>query len=78
MAGLSERNRCELPMTQEQLGDATGLTSVHVNRTLKALAADGIVQRDRRFLSFSDWESISTVGDFSSLYLHVDQAPVPA
>src|ERR1700712_3417712 len=36
---IQDGEMCELPMTQEQLGDATGLTSVHVNRTLKGLEA---------------------------------------
>jgi CRP-like cAMP-binding protein len=39
--GLAEDYGYELPMTQEQLADAVGLTSVHVNRTLKALEAKG-------------------------------------
>lgn len=33
-----------LPLTQEQIGDATGLTFVHVNRVLSALRKEGIVQ----------------------------------
>ena len=72
-AGLEKGNGYELPMTQEQLGDAVGLTSVHINRTLKSLIAEGVVQRDRRHLSFSDWDRIRAVGDFSALYLHLDQ-----
>lgn len=32
-----------LPLTQEHIGDALGLTSVHVNRTLRALREDGIL-----------------------------------
>ena len=36
VAGLGGDGEYELPMTQEQLGDATGLTAVHVNRTIKA------------------------------------------
>jgi len=35
-------------MTQEQLADATGLTSVHVNRVLKSLEGDGLISRRRR------------------------------
>ncbi|RYF38033.1 MAG: Crp/Fnr family transcriptional regulator, partial [Cytophagaceae bacterium] len=42
-AGLMTGNRYELPMTQEQIGDATGLTPVHVNRTLQALRKDGLI-----------------------------------
>jgi CRP-like cAMP-binding protein len=73
-AGLDQGGRYELPMTQEQIGDATGLTSVHVNRTLRSLAEDGLVHRDKRYLSFTDWNAIKTVADFSALYLHLDQA----
>ena len=76
-AGLGDGASCELPMTQEQLGDAVGLTSVHVNRTLKALEADGVIQRNRRDISFTDWDLVRRVGDFSSLYLHLDQTPPP-
>ena len=74
VAGLGDGRSCHLPMTQEQLGDAVGLTSVHVNRTLKALADEGIIQRDKREVSFTDWERIRDAGDFSDLYLHLDQA----
>lgn len=35
-----------LPLTQEEIGDATGLTSVHVNRMMRALAEDGIIARN--------------------------------
>jgi CRP-like cAMP-binding protein len=75
VAGLPTDNGFEMPMTQEQLGDAVGLTSVHVNRTLKALEAEGIVQRSKRFVKFSDWNAMRAVGDFNPLYLHLDQAP---
>lgn len=72
-AGIDAGDGYELPMTQEQIGDAVGLTSVHVNRTLKSLEADGLIRRNKRYLSFKDWERIRTVGDFSALYLHLDQ-----
>src|SRR4051794_23333183 len=42
VAGLGEQSNYELPMTQEQLADATGLTAVHINRTLKALDTAGL------------------------------------
>jgi DNA-binding transcriptional regulator LsrR (DeoR family) len=72
-AGIAEHHRYELPMTQEQLGDAVGLTPVHVNRTLKTLASEGLINRDKRHIWFEDWEAIRAVGDFSALYLHLDQ-----
>ena len=72
-AGIGDGRSCDLPMTQEQLGDAVGLTPVHVNRTLKSLVEEGVIQRNKRDVSFHDWERIRRVGDFSDLYLHLDQ-----
>ena len=65
----------ELPMTQEQLGDALGLTSVHVNRTLRELERDGLLARTARSLSFPDWERLRQVAGFSPGYLHLKQKP---
>jgi CRP-like cAMP-binding protein len=73
VAGLAEEYRYELPMTQEQLADATGLTPVHVNRTLQGLAREGLIERSRRFVRIPDWESLRRVGGFSETYLHLDQ-----
>lgn len=76
-AGLGDGTICHLPMTQEQLGDAVGLTPVHVNRTLKALVEDGVIQRSKRDISFADSARVRAVGDFSELYLHFDQIETP-
>lgn len=61
----------ELPMTQEQLADATGLTSVHVNRVLKVLESEGLIVRNRRNIGFPDWRRLREVGDFNQRYLHL-------
>ena len=55
----------ELPMTQEQLADASGLTAVHVNRTLKSLANDGLIRREKRFVFIPDWEKLRAVAGFT-------------
>jgi CRP-like cAMP-binding protein len=73
--GLAPSGDCALPMTQEQLGDALGLTSVHVNRTLKGLEAEGAIRRDGRRIRFDDWERIRAIADFSPVYLHLDGTP---
>jgi DNA-binding Lrp family transcriptional regulator len=58
-------------MTQEQLADATGLTSVHVNRSLKALEQEGLIQRPNpRVIWIGDWRKLADAGDFDSNYLH--------
>jgi len=69
--GLADDKGFELPMTQEQLADATGLTSVHVNRVLKSLEADGLISRKRRNIHYDDWRALQDAGDFSRRYLHI-------
>jgi CRP-like cAMP-binding protein len=59
--GLAEDYGYHLPLTQEDLADALGLTPVHVNRTLKALSAKGLIARERRRVSFPDWERLRNV-----------------
>ena len=71
--GLGEQCQYELPMTQEQLADALGLTSVHVNRTLKTLAAEGLIERTNRSVRIPDWKKLAEIADFDSRYLHLDQ-----
>lgn len=69
-AGLGSPERFELPMTQEQIGDATGLTSVHVNRMLHELASDGVIVRNKREVEIADWARMCRVADFDAAYLH--------
>lgn len=73
-AGLGDETGYELPMTQEQLADATGLTSVHVNRTIKALQKEGLIERPNpRSIYIGDWRKLADAGDFDSNYLHMQQ-----
>lgn len=55
-----------------QLADATGLTPVHINRTLKGLEADGpIHRRHPRAIEIGDWRKLAKTGDCNSAYLHL-------
>ena len=72
-AGLASDRRYELPMTQEQLADATGLTPVHVNRVLKELGRLGLISRNKRAVEILDWDGLREIGDFSSRYLHHEE-----
>jgi CRP-like cAMP-binding protein len=71
-AGLASNHHYELPMTQEQLADAVGLTSVHVNRVLKQLGEAGLIDRDKRRIVIRDWQRMRDAGDFNERYLHHD------
>jgi CRP-like cAMP-binding protein len=61
----------KLPMTQAQIGDALGLTAVHVNRTIKGLIKDGLVTLDHRVITFPAWDTLKGEADFDSRYLHL-------
>jgi CRP-like cAMP-binding protein len=69
-AGLGSPDRFELPMSQEHIGDATGLTGIHVNRMLRQLTEDGIIARTQRTISIVDWDRMRRVADFDEAYLH--------
>lgn len=69
-AGLCDRHVYVMPLTQEQLADATGLTPVHVNRVLQGLRADGVLARDRGLVKIADWDQLARIGDFRATYLH--------
>jgi CRP-like cAMP-binding protein len=61
-----------LPLTQEHIADATGLTSVHTNRTIQALRREGLFSLASGRLVVHDWKALRSIGDFSELYLHRD------
>jgi CRP-like cAMP-binding protein len=59
-----------LPVTQEQLADAAGLTSVHVNRSLKALS--DVVSLKGGRAQIHDWAALAELGEFDATYLTSD------
>jgi len=71
VAGIGQSTSYDLPLTQEQLADAVGLTSVHVNRTLMRLEEEGHIRRERRNIQIDDWQKLAKVADFEPRYLHL-------
>lgn len=69
-AGLGPPERFDFPMTQSQIGDATGLTSVHVNRMLQELGDEGVIARSKREVEIIDWRRMRQIADFDQAYLH--------
>ncbi|WP_443027113.1 Crp/Fnr family transcriptional regulator [Sphingomonas sp. LB3N6] len=69
--GLSTGDVINIPMTQKQLGHATGLTSVHVNRMLKMLEADGLIVKVGRQLLIPSIAKLRNHVDFNARYLHL-------
>lgn len=74
LAGIDVGQGYDLPMTQEQLADATGLTAVHVNRMIKLLEAEGLISRTTpRAITVGDWKMLARAGDFDTGYLHLHE-----
>ncbi len=60
------------PLTQEQVADALGLTSVHVNRTMQQLRNDGVIATSNRTVTLPDVARLRQIGGFDPRYLHID------
>lgn len=63
---------CEFPVTQTELADATGLTPVHVNRTLQDLRTAGLIELKSRSLTIPDLRALQQVAMFNTNYLHLN------
>lgn len=74
VVGLTENNSCTFPLTQEQLGEALGVTSVHVNRTLMKLRAEGLADLRKGKLSILNWDRLREVADFDPAYLNLRES----
>ena len=68
--GQVQGTSCEFPLTQADLADATGLTPVHVNRVMKELRGDGVIELDHRRLNVPDLARLEKIGLFNPTYLH--------
>lgn len=68
--GLAEKESFRLPMTQSELGDACGLSPVHVNRVLQRLRREGLIVSTGDVHAIADWEGLRKAGDFDETYLH--------
>lgn len=67
--------RFQLPLTQADIADVSGLTSVHVNRMLKSLRDDGLLTFRNGEVIVHDWERLQRVAEFSADYLYLERRP---
>lgn len=64
-----------LPMTQTLVGDALGLTSIHVNRILKRFRDEGFIKRAGQWIELTNVEALVELCEFDPSYLHLDAYP---
>jgi hypothetical protein len=67
--GLTDGMSFHMPLTQELIGDALGLTTIHVNRTLRLLREDHLIEIDGKRVTIVDFEALSLLSDFATSYL---------
>ncbi len=69
--GLTSGHAYEFPLTQAELGDALGLSTVHVNRTLQDLRGEGLITQRNWSVTVLDWDRLRAAGEFDPTYLHL-------
>jgi CRP-like cAMP-binding protein len=75
LVGLADDDGYPLPLTQADLADATGLTSVHVNRMLRRLRNDELCTFRNARVTIHDWDRLQRVAEFDPAYLHLERRP---
>ena len=68
--GLADGTSCPLPITQIDLAEAMGQTSVHINRTLQELRGAGLITLRGRQLTIHDADGLAQLAHFDPAYLH--------
>lgn len=71
--GLADEDGFALPLTQSDLSEATGLTSVHVNRMLKTLRDESLLTFRNARVTVHDFERLKRVAEFSDDYLYLER-----
>jgi CRP-like cAMP-binding protein len=69
MVGLADDTAFDMPITQEMMADAVGLSNVHVNRTLRRLSDSNIVWLSGGRLTIGDWDRLADIAEFHESYL---------
>jgi len=65
----------QFPLTQQELGDCLGLTSVHVNRTLQTLRRQKLIEVEKGRVNILDMQGLKALGEFEPDYLYLEKRP---
>lgn len=71
--GRADENAFALPLTQQDLADTTGQSTVHVNRALQELRSRGMIELQQRRLTILDLPKLKQLAEFKSGYLHLGE-----
>ena len=70
VTGRAVGDTFEMPLTQEQIGEALGITSVHANRVIKQLRDENIIEISRGRVTVLDEAKLAELAQFDDRYLH--------
>jgi CRP-like cAMP-binding protein len=68
--GLADERSYHLPLTQELLADALGLSVQYVNQTLRQLREEGLASVERGQVSILNFEALAALADFERTYIN--------
>lgn len=66
----------DLPLTQATLGDALGLSTVHVSRLISELRGEGVINWSGGRIDILDWRRLAEIAEFDPTYLRLQSDPV--
>lgn len=78
IAGLGDSQRFPLPLTQEIMADALGLSIVHVNRTLQQLRRERLIELRSGVTIILQREQLANIADYQLSETRPTAAPQPA
>jgi CRP-like cAMP-binding protein len=70
IVGLVENGSFNLPFTQQDIANATGMSNVHVNRTVQELRKRGLITWEARTVKILNKKALRELGEFVPDYLH--------
>ena len=76
LIGLTKDNVCPLPMTQDVMADALGLTNFHVSRTLTRLRKDRLLETERHGIRITDPNRLIALCDYDSILTVLNQEKI--
>jgi CRP-like cAMP-binding protein len=77
LVGRTESKSVQTPLTQNNIADALGLSTEHVNRVVQELRAANLITWQGRTLAINDWDGLKEVGEFDPAYLYLSQEQPP-
>jgi CRP-like cAMP-binding protein len=69
--GLTKGTSFECPITQTEIADATGLSTVHVNRSVQQMRGDGLIIWDKGICNIPNLDALQDAAMFDATYLHM-------